>query len=144
MDPRKFLDLCKELAKGNRPCEFRTAISRAYYAAYHVSWYLVVNRMKFVINQTEGHKEVQRHLRWSDDSNVATIGSLLGELQSARIKADYYLNRQEVENRPTVQFNILRAQTIISTCDGFSAKDIKRVKAAIMAKRDSISGHGSL
>lgn len=142
MDPRKFLDLCKELAKGNRPCEFRTAISRAYYAAYHVSWYLVVNRMKFVINQTEGHKEVRRHLRWSDDSNVASIGCLLGELESARIKADYYLNNHEVEDKLTVQFNIIRATKIINALDDFSATDIRRLKPAIKAKRDSIPGYG--
>lgn len=142
MDPRKFLDLSKELEKGNRPCEFRTAISRAYYAAYHVSLYLVVKRMKFSINQYGGHAEVRRHLGWSDNLNVASIGRLLGELESARIKADYYLNNHEVENKLTVQINITRATTIISTLDDFSATDIRRFKPAIKAKRDSIPGYG--
>lgn len=36
MNPREFQQLASKLANGNSPAEFRTAISRGYYAAYNV------------------------------------------------------------------------------------------------------------
>ena len=37
MNPREFLDLAGEWAAGTREGEWRSAVSRAYYAAFHVA-----------------------------------------------------------------------------------------------------------
>ena len=62
MDPRAFLALAESLAKGPGPAEHRTAINRAYYAAYNYA-IVVLESIGLTIPRTaQGHGEVRELL----------------------------------------------------------------------------------
>jgi len=73
MNPREFQQLASKLANGNSPAEFRTAISRAYYAAYNVG-VEVLEQMGFRISEgPAGHGEVRHHLNNSGDIEMMRV-----------------------------------------------------------------------
>lgn len=89
-DFAKFLELAEELSKRTDPAALRTAISRAYYAAYHHGrWYLT--RYSVNVPATgEGHRIVWEQLgrpeRNKDEKSAAEAGERLKEM---RTEADY-------------------------------------------------------
>jgi hypothetical protein len=98
MDPHDFHQLALQLAHSSHAAELRTAISRAYYATYHVSVTLL-EAMHFRLSRgPAGHGEVRNRLSNSGDPEVMRVGTQLGQLQSQRIAADYRLHHTSVEN----------------------------------------------
>src|SRR6185503_2773546 len=91
MDPRDFRTLAVVLVKPGAPANNRTAIGRAYYAAFNVA----LNHLRaegFQIKQNNSaHEEVTRHLAWSNDADVQRAGSQIQDLRGKRNKADYKL-----------------------------------------------------
>jgi len=66
----------------------RTAVSRAYYGAYH----LAIELLSHVCSERLDHGSVRRLLMESDAAAARQAGRQLGDLQSDRIKADYRLD----------------------------------------------------
>ena len=117
MDPREFQQLASKLILGASVSEFRTAISRAYYATYNVGVEILV-RMGFQIGKGPGgHGDVWKRLSNSGHTEVEKVGSQLNDLRSKRIQADYRLNDQEVENQKTAQAIVEQANRMIKTLD---------------------------
>jgi len=52
MTPREFLDVADEWCVGTREAEWRSAVSRAYYAAFHAAIELM-DRCGFVVPKGE-------------------------------------------------------------------------------------------
>ena len=95
MDPREFHRLAAQLVGGTSPAEFRTAVSRAYYAAYNVA-VQILEEMGFRVSRgPAGHGEVQNRLSNCGDGEVIRVGSQLATLHSKRIQADYRLDRTD-------------------------------------------------
>lgn len=67
----------------------RTAISRAYYAAYHAASEVVRERELCLPNQHLTHDRVWRLFRVSALPNGAEIAKLGFDLKDARVSADY-------------------------------------------------------
>jgi hypothetical protein len=101
MDPREFRRLAMKLVAVPKAAELRAAVSRAYYAAYHVSVDFV-ERLGFSIAKLgAGHKQVQDYLWNSGDVEVVQIASKLRTLFSRRVDADYRLGKSAIENQQT-------------------------------------------
>lgn len=117
MNPRDFQVLASTLAAGGTPAQSRAAISRAYYAAFNVGAELL-RGMGFSLGRgAAAHGEVQRCLANSGDVEVAAAASELNALHSQRIRADYQMDRTDVEH-PRVAIDITRqASMIIRTLD---------------------------
>lgn len=113
MDAREFHALALELVQGTSAAHSRTAISRAYYAAYHVG-FEVLGEMGFQIPEGPGgHEEVRRHFNNRGDREVTRVASQLGDLFTRRIHADYRLSRPDVENQATARMLVEQAQRMI-------------------------------
>jgi uncharacterized protein (UPF0332 family) len=98
MEPHDFHRLAAQLANSTQAAELRTAISRAYYAAYHVSAALL-EAMGFRPSRgPAGHGDVRNRLSNSGDLEIMRVGNQLGQLHSQRIAADYHLHNTGVEN----------------------------------------------
>jgi uncharacterized protein (UPF0332 family) len=114
MEPERFLDLALIL-KGGRgtPEDYRTAISRAYYAAFHVG----VKALEAVgIRPSDGpggHGEVVRCLGACGDPDTIKVGSRLGTLHSRRLQADYDLNDPAVESRAEADMACIESSQIV-------------------------------
>ena len=119
MDPRDFHRLASELAKGNSPAEIRTAISRTYYATFHVGAQILRGLGFRISTGSSGHGDVWKRLNNSGDLEVTKVGSKLGDLQGIRIDADYKLNDPNPEKPKTAQFWVQQAENmlrVLETC----------------------------
>ena len=143
MDPKEFHRLASRLVGGTSPAEFRTAISRAYYAAYNVA-VETLEDMNFRISKgPSGHGEVQNRLSNSGDTEVMKVGSQLTDLHSRRIQADYRLGRTDVENIKTARALVEQARRMIQTLDGCRSDPRRgQVITAIQDWEQKVSGPG--
>jgi hypothetical protein len=117
MNPRDLCQLATRLVDGGSPAELRTAISRAYYAVYLVA-VEHLEGMNFRISKGPGgHGEVQHHLNNSGDADLQHISSQLGDPHGRRIRADYHLDRRDVENPKTARALVIQALQMIETLD---------------------------
>src|SRR5438045_2836714 len=91
-------------AFGNAEARFRSAVSRAYYGAFHlaVSFLKEVAGIRVLENHT-GHDQVCRLLRSTGNTQAIEAAASLAELRTTRNRADYKLQIRGFESRPNVQ-----------------------------------------
>ena len=93
MDFRLFLALADSLSQGTSEAEWRTAVSRAYYAAFHLASERLEAMGFRVPRRTEqSHIFVSRRLSNSAELAVDRTGGQLNALRGDRNRADYDKN----------------------------------------------------
>ncbi len=123
MDPERFLELARILKGGpGTPENYRTAISRAYYAAFHVG----VEALRSIgIRPSDGpggHGEVVRCLGACGASDLQEAGIRLKILHSRRRQADYKLSDLNVETRQEADLACLDSKEIIDQVNSLASK----------------------
>ena len=94
-DWRQYLTLAEELSRksttpANLEARQRTAISRAYYAAFVSARNYLRDYKKLPISQTgEAHRDVAQQFRLNAEPNNQTIADNLRRLRLYRNQADY-------------------------------------------------------
>src|SRR5438093_12252701 len=89
MDFREFIGLAEALASGGTEAEWRTAVSRAYYGAFHVGCDLL-RIVGFSVPQADrAHAFISMRLMNGTDDDVIEAGQRLSDLRSRRNQADY-------------------------------------------------------
>jgi uncharacterized protein (UPF0332 family) len=97
MNPRDFLDTADDLASGSREADWRSAASRAYYAAFHAGRELL-RQCGFVVPRADtAHAYVWMRLGNSGHPDLADASDQLNELPGLRNRADYDLDRPFLE-----------------------------------------------
>jgi hypothetical protein len=117
MDPRDFQQIAERLVGGTCAAEFRTAISRAYYATYNVSVEILEGMNFRIPGGSNGHGNVQRRLSNCGEKEIIKVGSQIGDLHSKRIQADYYLDNSKTENKKTAEAIVRNARKLIQILD---------------------------
>ena len=118
MEPRQFLYLAERLAEhGAYPVEFRSAISRAYYAAFHFGLILLREMGFSIVQNASAHEEVYQHFSNSRDDELAKTASKMNDLRTKRIHADYELNRFDVEKQKNARMLVQQAARLIETIE---------------------------
>jgi uncharacterized protein (UPF0332 family) len=92
MNPREFLDVAEQLIAGLTEGEWRSAVSRAYYAAFHVSRRLLLLCGFDVPRGEQAHIYLSRRLANSGHIDVENAGNDLNFLRGLRNRADYDLD----------------------------------------------------
>lgn len=90
MEAREFLISAQELIQGGREVDYRNAISRAYYYAYHVCRISLTSHLQIGI--TPSHQRLISDLLNYPDEKVKFFGKKLRQLKIVREQADYKLN----------------------------------------------------
>lgn len=93
MDAADFMNLAGKLAAAANAGEatYRTAVSRAYYGAFHLALTFLAE-LGFTAPRTANvHVFVQHHLNGSGQPTACRAASLLSDLHAARNRADYQL-----------------------------------------------------
>jgi uncharacterized protein (UPF0332 family) len=139
MDPRDFLDIAKKLAGGNTPAEYRTAVSRAYYATYHVSAEFLKGIGCTILKAPAGHEQVIRNLSNCGDLELAKVGSQLTDLRSQRNSADYRLDDTKYDKQRASQAVTMQSERMIQALDrcGSGARRDEIAKAVKEYQRKS-------
>lgn len=99
MDGKQFLvTACLLRREGLDEADFRSAISRAYYACFITTRDIVLSacRDKIRIKKAEniGHEKLQQYLKNGSSSAVQQLGSDLASLHGNRVDADYIMYRK--------------------------------------------------
>ncbi len=111
MDPRKFLNQARRLASSTEEEDWRTAVSRAYYAAFHVACDLMADLGFTVPNADRAHAYLWLRLQNCGNASVEKAGRDLNDLRRRRNNADYELSRPIRSNDPVAA--IREADSII-------------------------------
>jgi len=136
MDPREFHTLAVRLAAGRTSAERRTSIGRSYYATFNVAAG-ILRAMGFHIGRgASAHGEVRYCLGNSGDAPLAIVASELAKLHAWRIRADYELDRADVETAGNADAMAKLAEGLIKSMDAsFSGPNRPQIQAAIAAWR---------
>ncbi len=89
MDFRDYLSLATTLARGTAEAEWRSASSRAYYAAFHVARRLMLGLGFRVPRADRAHNYLVLRLSNAGHLDVEKAGRRLGVLRQERNRADY-------------------------------------------------------
>jgi uncharacterized protein (UPF0332 family) len=93
MTGRDFLAVATALAAGKTEAEWRSAISRAYYAAFHVAREFLTTLRFRVPAGEQAHAYIWLRLSNTGDPKNDVLGRLLRDLRGRRNTADYDLAR---------------------------------------------------
>src|SRR5262245_9549210 len=129
----EFLEVAKSLAAQADSGEafYRTAVSRAYYGAFHLARGLLAS-MGFSVGRN--HAIPLRWLMVCGEANAQETGKLLTDLQADRIKADYDLATSRFQQQD-LAYEIKRLIAVCATEPARSA-----IKAGIEAYQRKIRG----
>jgi uncharacterized protein (UPF0332 family) len=117
MTGRDFLAVANALAAGPTEAEWRSAISRAYYAAFHTAREFLI-RLRFRVPAGEqAHAYLWLRLSNTGDPAADSIGRLLRDLRGRRNNADYDLGRPR--SRANADDAVTDARDLIARMDAF-------------------------
>jgi uncharacterized protein (UPF0332 family) len=134
-NPRDLLLVAEGLCQLNcGTAQFRSAISRAYYAAFLVAD-LFLKQMALPVRNREQHKIVQERLEAGNDIPIKTAASRLALLRSRRKDADYKMSVRPEETADCAIRSIRMAGDIIRELDRCAIRSPRwvAIQAAIVA-----------
>ena len=116
MDPKDFLELAKSIYQDRSnlvEARQRTAISRAYYSAFHILKPISVKIDPSIALVTSGeiHEKVITALKKSKEGKHRVLGDKLFTLRGNRNTADYHLG--EIVDRKLTQDSIDLVENLI-------------------------------
>ena len=115
MNFRDYLPFASSLASGPTEAAWRSAVSRAYYAAFHVARNLFTD-LGFTVPKAErAHAYLWLRLANCGHPDVQNAGLDLNHLRQDRNRADYEAQRSM--SRPTAAKNVQIAAEIIHVLD---------------------------
>ena len=91
-----FIHLAGKLATSVDEAALRSAVSRAYYGAFHLALQFLEDIERRIPRNAQAHVQATRTLQNSAHPDAYRAGSLLGDLHTERIKADYRLDDKRV------------------------------------------------
>lgn len=120
MNPSDFLNISATLV-GRGASGARSAVSRAYYGAFHLAADLLVELQCSCPTKQKSHKFIPMFLKSSTDDDAITAGGLLDDLRAERNKADYDLDISSYETMGFAQTCVATAMQIRVHLDAFKA-----------------------
>jgi uncharacterized protein (UPF0332 family) len=118
-----FLALAEVWVTGTTEAEWRSAVSRAYYAAFHRARRLLRDLGFLVPRADQAHAYLWLRLSNCGDSQVEMAGSDLNTLRRDRNRADYDVEQTLDQHDARVQ--VQAARIIIQTLDGASTDPLR-------------------
>lgn len=112
MSPDDFLTLAIKLSSAIGDAERRSAVSRAYYGAFHWGRGFVDSCGVALSKDAQAHKEIAHCLQHSQDPDVVAAGGKLDSLRSERNAADYRLDDGRFANPRFIQLQLAIAREI--------------------------------
>jgi uncharacterized protein (UPF0332 family) len=129
MNGRDFLPVARILATQATEAAWRSALSRAYYAAFHVARELMETLGFAVPKADAAHKHMAWRLSNCGDAQVEDMGRKLDILRGDRNSADYDL--RHAVPQALAQQRITVAEQIIQTLDALAGPTLTRITDAM-------------
>ena len=123
MNWRDFLVLASRLAAATTEADWRTAVSRAYYAAFHIARRLFVDLRFTVPRADRAHQYLVFRLSNSGQGVVEQAGRDLDTLRRLRNRADYDETPAITQSQAVAAVQI--AEAIINTVDASGLEPVR-------------------
>ena len=123
MNFRDYLTLARTLAGGTTEAEWRSASSRAYYAAFHVARLLLLDLGFRVPQADRAHGYLWLRLSNAGHADTTTAGRNFGQLRRQRNWADYEDLRVIPQTGATQ--NVQEAEDIIQALDAATVEPVR-------------------
>jgi hypothetical protein len=121
MEAADFLSLAERLANETGAAERRTAISRAYYAAYNAGVELVSGWGLPLSVDADAHRDIQQYFRAAGLAQLRRVAEQLQTLRSRRNVADYALADARPETAAWTRSAVDEASHLLRTLGECSA-----------------------
>ena len=132
MNWRDFLLLASRLAAGTTEADWRTAVSRAYYAAFHIARRLFADSGFTVPRADRAHQYLVFRLSNSGESIVEQAGRDLDTLRRLRNRADY--DGTPALTQPQASAAVRIAEGIIQALDAARQEPVRtRIRDGMIA-----------
>jgi len=105
MNGQDYLRLAESLVVGSTEAEWRSAVSRAYYAAFHIARGLLISCGFNVPSKETAHAYLWQRLLNAGHPPTITAGGDLQTLRRDRNRADYEFDRPLAQRTATTQVN---------------------------------------
>jgi uncharacterized protein (UPF0332 family) len=113
IEPEDYLKLAERLVQESTEADWRTAISRAYYAAFHTGRGLLQDLGFRVPRAGQAHAYVWMRLSNCGEPTIAQAGGELNHLQGVRNRADYDFERDF--DQADAQLVVRTARVLVQT-----------------------------
>ncbi|MFC1758813.1 hypothetical protein ACFL2H_08600 [Planctomycetota bacterium] len=137
MHPKEFITISGRIA-GQGAAGARSAISRAYYGAFHTALLFLEDVDCTLPRNSNQHSLVQHALSNSSIDPAYDAGTLLSDLHGERIKADYRLENTNIETLASAQVAVEMADTI-SRLVGTLAESLREDPTRLQVFKDEVS-----
>lgn len=123
MDFRDFLNVATALANGRVEAEWRSAVSRAYYAAFHVARQLF-DELSFAVPRADrAHGYLWLRPANAGHRDVEEAGNRLNALRRERNRADY--DPHVFVSQAIARTHLQRAEEIIQALDAAAIEPVR-------------------
>ena len=133
MTGRDFVACAEQFARGPTEAVLRSAVSRAYYGAFHEALALLHTCGVWLPKTEQVHVKLGYCLRDCGDSDAAEAGRELEILRSKRKAADYDLVDDRFVAARAVSSEIARARKILATIDQLNSGAATDFRAKVRA-----------
>jgi uncharacterized protein (UPF0332 family) len=113
MEGKEFFALAQKLAQMRTEPALRSAVSRAYYGAYHCCLQLLREFGLQFSKDASAHEKVAAYLNNAAINEIQATADTLTHLRRRRNSADYDIASKEFQNHVDCQLELARAQSII-------------------------------
>ncbi|MBX9788753.1 MAG: hypothetical protein K2Y37_07535 [Pirellulales bacterium] len=111
MDAADFITLSGKLVSMGKSGA-RSAVSRAYYGAFHVARAVLIDLASESCGSGKAHNLVPLYLGSANHPDASVAANLLSDLHANRIKADYSLDLARAESQPFATHGVETAHEI--------------------------------
>ena len=118
MNPAELVIMAGTLV-GRGPAGARSAVSRAYYGAFHAAADLLADLECECPRNGKAHNLVPQFLQASANGDAQTAGGLLSDLHSERVRADYRIQEIRVETLSYAQAGVETASAVLRHLEAF-------------------------
>jgi uncharacterized protein (UPF0332 family) len=123
MNVRDFLTVAKGLLLGTTEASWRSAVSRAYYSAFHVARQLL-EQVGFAVPRADrAHSHLWLRLSNCGDPTIQLAGRELNNLRGLRNRADYEVDRPMSKDEAAGQVGV--AEKIIEYLETAKAEPMR-------------------
>lgn len=113
MDGKEFLNVAIRLSASRHEGDLRSAVSRAYYGAFHTARELVESCGVRLPKAAQAHERLQWCLGQCDEEAALLVHDKLNSLRTDRNLADYDLNASKFRDAQNVRIQLRIAQAIV-------------------------------
>lgn len=114
MNPEEFIAVARVLATGPNQAHWRSAVSRAYYGAFHVAIRLLGALGVSFSKSASAHEKVAFCLRTANDAVLTEAARKLSTLREIRNTADYRLDDRSIDSTRFAIVQVRRAEEILA------------------------------